>query len=710
MVKMSKPMNFSRSSLLCALLLAGCAEQALVPPKLELPPRPVIETPAEAAAKSATAGGIAVSGNPSVPVPPAKAPPPAAATPAATQPGDMVSLNFESLPLPAFIQTVYALSLKRTINLDPAVEARKDLVNLHSGKPLTPAEADSSARLVLKSYGIAVIDAGGLVRFVPDNNNLGYLPEIRRGNAQPDTPLPLRPVFQLLELQAVRNTDVSGYIRTLFNDKIRMTEDPGRNAIVLAGNGDDVQAAIEAVRLLDQPLFKGRDSIRITPLVWSADDLAKRLTEILTQEGYSVGTATPGALQYPITLLPVAGINSVIVFAQNKEIVKHIVDWAAVLDKPVEKSVGRNIFTYAVKNTDATRLMETIQPLLGGARSAAAVPAPSGAVNTGTTATSGGNVFVDKGTNSLLFRASSEEYSDVIRVLHELDRPARQVLIEVTVAEVDAGDTSNTGVDWIFSRLNKSGMNVTSLTGNTQGASQVGGGIASSGSGSSSDGSASSAVAGFVVSQLDGSGNPRLVLNALATNNHATVLSSPRLIARSGESADFSVGSEVPVLTSQQSSGTSGLPVVTNSVQYRNTGVILKIKPVVHSSDSVDLEVNQEVSSVNSKQTGVGSSPVFSKNSLNTKLTLRHGSTYILGGLISSDSTKTNSGVPFLKDLPLVGRAFGSNADTANRQQLIVLITPYIMSDDNDARAVTEAFRKQLGPWAEEQKPSASAR
>jgi general secretion pathway protein D len=142
-------------------------------------------------------------------------------------------------------------------------------------------------------------------------------------------------------------------------------------------------------------------------------------------------------------------------------------------------------------------------------------------------------------------------------------------------------------------------------------------------------------------------------------------------------------------------------------VQYRNTGVILKIKPVIHSTDQVDLEVNQEVSAVVDKATAVGNSPSFSKRQLDTKLTLKHGSTYILGGLISSDSTNTNKGVPFLKDLPLVGRAFGSNTGNSSRTELIVLITPYIVSDDGEARAVTEAFRKQLGNWAEEKKPAA---
>jgi len=143
---------------------------------------------------------------------------------------------------------------------------------------------------------------------------------------------------------------------------------------------------------------------------------------------------------------------------------------------------------------------------------------------------------------------------------------------------------------------------------------------------------------------------------------------------------------------------------VLQSVQYRNTGVILKIKPVIHSSDQVDLAVNQEVSAVKDSATAVGNSPSFSKRSLDTKLTLKHGETVVLGGLISSDSSNNNKGIPFIKDIPILGRAFGSNTDTNNRTELVILITPYIISDDGEARAVTDAFRKQLGSWAEDKK------
>ncbi|MFN7219189.1 MAG: secretin N-terminal domain-containing protein [Burkholderiales bacterium] len=605
----------------------------------------------------------------------------AAAAPNTARPaavGD-ITLNFDQLALPAFIQAVYANGLKKTVSIDPAVSARKDLVTLRSGKPLSAAEAESSVRLLLKSYGLAVQDLPGLTRIVPDSANTGYLPAIRRGRALPETPLPLRPIFQLVELQAVRHTEIMAYLRTLFGEKIRLTEDPTRNSILMAGNGDDIQAALEAIQVLDQPLFKGRNSIRISPAIWSADEMARRLTEILTQEGYSVGTTgTGGGVQFPITLLPVAGINSIIVFASSKEVLNHVVEWATLLDKPQERTVGRAFFSYAVRNTDASRLAETVQQLLpGGSR-----PAPTPGTAAPAPATSG-SVVVDKATNTLLFRASGDEYTDLVRMLRELDRATRQVLIEVTVAQVTVDDKSEVGVSWILNRLNSSGLNVTQLGGGARPATSFG------------------SFTGFAVTQLDGLGRPRAVLNALASDNKVTLLSNPSIIARNGETANIQVGQDVPVLTSQQTNSATGGAGIISSVQYRNTGTILRIKPVIHSSDQVDLEVAQEVSSVAQNTTGGITSPTINKSSIDTKLTLKHGSTYVLGGLISNNVDRTRSGVPFLKDLPIVGAAFRSTTDSNRRTELVILITPYIMNDDTEAKAVTEAFKKQLGPWAQ---------
>ena len=686
--------NFNAITLYCAaglLVLSGCTQTVgIIPEPLITAPRAaplVSKADADATLASATAarGGLQVTPTPPLPaefVP--KNLQPAVTPPAVVNEAMDVTFNFENLPLPAFIQTVYANMLKRNINIDPVVMASKELVTLRSGKPMTATAAESSVRLLLKSYGIAVLDFGGLTRIVKETAATGVLPEIRRGRSLPDTPMPLRPVFQIVELQAVNPRDIVQYLTALIPDKVKITQDATRPTLMLAGVSDDVAAAVEIIQLLDQPQMKGRSSVRISPQIWSADELAKKLTEILLAEGYAVGAAAAGGVQYPITLLPISGVNSIIVFAQSKDVANHIVEWARTLDKPAEKSVGRKYFSYQVKNTDASRLAETLSQLLGGARAPAAsasAPAPAQATTGSTSAPApsrNDGVTVDKSSNTLLFQSTGEDYGDIIRIVRELDQVTRQVMIEVTVAEVTVSDKLLTGVDLVYKSVNEKGIT-------TRQYQNLG-----------------NLVSGFVFSQFDNFGGPRAVLSALATDNRATVRSSPLVFVRNGETGKFRSGKEVPVVTSQltttNTGGTTGL-IQNQTVQYRNTGTLVTVKPVIHSADSVELEISQEVSNVVENESGVGNSPVFTTKNIETKMTLRHGETYVMGGLVDESFSTTNKGIPFAKDIPLLGRLFGNNSNNKSRTELVMLVTPYILNDSNETRTISDAFRRQLGPW-----------
>lgn len=691
---MVKSLSSSYFLLALTLLIAGCAVEApLIPPPLDLPNRvatfSTLQQEDEQTREQATRIGL----TPKPPTPDRSQtgkPAPVESKAGTVENADIV-LSFEQISLPGFIQAVYAAILKRNVSLDPVVAGRKDLVTLRTGSMQTPTQVENAARLLLKSYGIAIVDIGGLIRAVPDNANLGYLPEIRRGRALPETPMPLRPVFQLVELQAVRNTDVANWVRAMFGDKIKLQEDSSRNAVLLSGNGDDVVAAMEAIQVLDQPLMKGRQSLRITPQFWSVDELAKRLAEILVTEGYGASTRTDAGIVQPITLLPVAGANAVFAFAGSDKILEHVAAWARELDKPNEKGAGRNIFSYQVKYTDADALAKTLQQLLGGSATSGAAPvAGSASVPSARPA----QVVVDRGSNTLIFTGQSEDYGGIRNLLQTLDKPARAALIEVTVAEVSLTNDSQLGIEWLTREANL-----------TKGQSYSAGTL----------GGLSIGSAGFNFRLLDSAGDVRLVLNALASSNRATILSSPRVVARNGETATIQVGQEVPIISSQQVASTttpgntSATNTVPQSIQYRSTGVILNVKPVIHSGDRVDLDVSQEVSAAQATTTGVATSPTFSTRKVQTKLSLRNGATVLLGGLMSSNKSDGNAGIPLLKDVPVVGQLFRTNTGKTDRTELIVLITPYIIDNDSDAQAVTEAFRKRLGGWAQEQPPDSKA-
>jgi general secretion pathway protein D len=256
-------------------------------------------------------------------------------------------------------------------------------------------------------------------------------------------------------------------------------------------------------------------------------------------------------------------------------------------------------------------------------------------------------------------------------------------MIMATVAEVTLDDSEQFGFNWLLRQLSQGGYNIRA------------------GLGSAPTGSATGA--GLSLNFATIGGDPRAALTALASSNRVRVLSNPSIVTMSGYNATIQVGQDVPIVTSQVSNAntaTAGGAGIQQTVQYRNTGIILRVKPVIFSGGRVDLEVSQEVSGVANNTSGVGNSPIVSTRKIDTRLSASDGNTMLLGGLIREQRDVGNSGVPYLKDIPIAGAAFrtGGN-ETTVRTELVVLLTPHIIEDDSDARAVTDAFKAQFS-WA----------
>ncbi|HEX4871914.1 MAG TPA: secretin N-terminal domain-containing protein, partial [Nevskiaceae bacterium] len=343
---------------LAAALLAACASDPLLPP-------PMVFTPRSDAAGVIT-GEAALTREPA---PPPTVPGGRSRSTVGEGGGRIQVRNegglseyatFDQVPLAALVQTVLADILGRNVTVDPEVMQRRDVVTFRMPPGQTRRQVADAVQQLLKSYGVALIDEGELVRVAADSSRAGYLPEIARGAALPETPQSLRPLFQLVELGAVRNNEVAGWISTLFEGRVAVKEDAARNAVVLSGSPEHVAAAVEAIKILDRPLMAGRASARFAPTYWSAEELAKRLTEILAAEGYSMppvnwSPTQPGA-RYPIILLPVSALNVVLVFAVDPGVIPHIERWVAQLDQYSEDTPDKSIFSYAARYTTAANL------------------------------------------------------------------------------------------------------------------------------------------------------------------------------------------------------------------------------------------------------------------------------------------------------------------------------------------------------------------
>jgi general secretion pathway protein D len=585
-----------------------------------------------------------------------------------------LTVSFDQMPLPTFIQAVYGGVIKTNYSMDAVVAARTDLVTFHTPRPQTASQMANLARMLLKSYGIAVQDFGGVIRIVSDTASNSYSPQIRRGRAQPDTPMSLRPVFHYVELEAIRVSDFSSLLRTMFGTKIQMQDDLARNSILLSGQSDDITAAMEVIQIFDQPTMRGQRTKRISPVFWTADEFSKRLVDVLSAEGYAASVNI--AAGTPILVLPIAPLNSVIIFSSSETILNHALKWAKELDKPSESQAGGAFFTYPVKNADAQALAKTLSELIGGG---ATTPVAGAAPSTSKQAS---KIVVNNATNSLIIKGGGpDEYRQWMALLAELDRPTKSALIDVMVAEVTAGTSNQLGVDWNF-RAKTDGY--------------IPGSVGTSNAGSK----------GLTFNFLNSAGLLRADINALATKKDAQILSSPKLMARNGETATIQVAQEVPILTSITTTPGSIVsnPSTSNTVQYRTAGMILKVRPVINSGNRIDLDISQEVSDVQSATVGGINSPTIGIRKVDTKLTLKDGSTVMLAGLISNNNNTSDSGVPLLKDIPGLGSLFKSQTDNRAKTELIILITPYIINDDFEAESITNAFQSSLGDWARELK------
>jgi general secretion pathway protein D len=682
--------------LLCLLLLVACvspvgnpgADLRTLPEKGEEPAALVSSSPLVAAGgaqHTAILGGPPPPGAPETPIRP-EAP--------FTLSGAPASLTIEQMPLPAFINTVLGDTLHLTFEVDPRIAQRNDLVTLRTGRPLSPSEILALTRAVLRDYGIDVIFSGNLARVVPNEALMSQSPSVVRGRSTADVAENMRPIFQYVSLRGVSAADMAGWLQAALGNKLHISTSPQGNAVLILGLPEDIQAANEVMATLDQPRLAGHRSLRIEPAFWSAAQLSEKLIDILRAEGYFVGPnlQNPGA----VVVLPLRPSNTLVVFATDQKTLTHVEAWVRDLDHASQVDPQRSLFFYRVRNTTAESLAAVLNSVLQGryAARAAAAPsepaglppgqpppppgAPPGAPSAGAAGPPlgtppSGRIVTDPARNAIIFQGSAEEFAQLRPLIESLDQAPREAIIEATVAEVTLADNDTLGAEWVASlgaRPNEIIQNV--MTG-------IG-------------------TAGFTFTVLNRAGATRLIINALASNNRVKVLSTPKILSRSGGEAKIQVGAQVPIVTSQGTSSQlqqQGTSAILQSIQYKDTGVILTVKPTIYAGSQIDLEIRQEVSEAVPNNTSQLSSPIINTRTVSTQLSLQDGATVLLGGLIMENANSTSTGIPGLKDIPGVGFLFGTQNVMKTRSELFVFITPYIVNSGEDAARLAESFKNQ---------------
>lgn len=285
-------------------------------------------------------------------------------------------------------------------------------------------------------------------------------------------------------------------------------------------------------------------------------------------------------------------------------------------------------------------------------------------------------VMADELNNSLLVWGTRAEYSKLEATLKRLDLPPTQVLIEATIVEVTLGDGLNYGVQWAFSD-SREGSSFTGA-GNISGLE---------------DGELGGVAQGFSYILRKG-GNIRAVLQALADKSQLKVISSPSLMVLDNHTAAISVGDQEPIASAAITNDNNSNTI--NTIQYKDTGVGLTVTPSVNAGNLVTMQVDQTVTQLGRERAAANNQPSFQQRQISSKVAVRSGDSIVLGGLIRDNTSTAKAGVPVLQDIPLIGNLFGTNRNSNNRTELLVVLTPRVVRTDIDIREVSEDLRDRL--------------
>jgi general secretion pathway protein D len=579
-----------------------------------------------------------------------------------------IEVNFNGIPLPAFINEVYGNLLGESYTLAASLQQANDLVTLRAVGKRSLDELAVMAGEVLGHYGVGISREGSLMRFYPKLSRGGDRPPLLvTGNTLPDVPLSHRTIFQFVPLTVVRPANAINWLERIFAGKsLEVFSDLERNSLLLTGSPELVSYAVETIQVLDQPLMRGKFSVAISPYYLDAKTLSQKMVDVLKAEGYSASLNPPTG---SVIVLPIEQSEVVIAFAGDRATLEHIQDWAIKLDVPSNNKDERILHYYQVRNTQAVELATDIQQLMPALRSIEAQVGDDGI--SGQRRTEGNMVVVDENRNGLVLNMTGEQWGKLLPILRKMDRPARLVLVEVTLASVTLTDNFSSGIDWLeaSATLFDYDIEFESLL--------------------------APDVSSLSARVLNNAGDVKAILRIFDQDSRVNIMSRPHIMVKSGSEAVMEVGTEIPIVTSEVSAPDIPESSVNRNIQYRKTGLLLNVTPTVHSGDRVDLQIQQEVSEVLASDDADNPS-IFSRRVV-SNLTLNNGGSVIIGGLIAENETFNTTQIPLLGDAPLIGPFFQQTQKENIRNEVLILIQAYVVGDDGAARGATEALRRRFG-------------
>jgi len=622
--------------------------------------------------------------------PPKKLPPPVKSIEAhrVTMADTPVMINAERMPLSDFIIHALGETLKVAFVMDEKMLNNKKPITMRMPEPMPPEKALDMIMGMLEKYGYYLDEKAGALYVLekpPEPREPSSPVDIRVGTTPENSPAE---ILQVVPLRHVRPADVEPLIKDLFRSGVKVKPYSRQNVIVLYGRASQMKPVMEFLETFDVPYLQKKKVFILRLTYWQTDEFIAQLKSIMEGLGFIVAKTPrePGPL-----LMPIKQLNAVLVIAPDETTARNILGWKEKLDTPEAAGTEFKAYTFIPKYSLASELVESIQKLYGSmpvsgrtAMQAAAGPQRPAAVRAAVERkdssfeSTGLKMSADDKKNMIIILSTPDVYRNLLNLLQTLDIPARQVLIEATIVSLKLTDELKYGVEWLIRNT-------------WNGDAYVMGTLGHLGTGLSTD------PVGLSYSFLSRTGQFRALINAYALANKANILSTPRLMVLDNMEATIQIGQDVPTVTGQitdVSGTTTSSTSVAQSIQYRSTGIMLKVKPTINTEGLLTLEISQEVSKV--EGAGVGDSPIITTRKINTSVVATHGQTIVLGGLMEETSSLTENKVPLLGDIPFIGNLFKSTGKTKEKTELLVLVTPTILTNADDATRVTHQLRDEL--------------
>jgi general secretion pathway protein D len=606
-----------------------------------------------------------------------------------------VTLNFVNAEIDAVARTLATLSGYNVV-VDPRV---KGSMSLSSNLPVPPAQALRLFAAQLRTQGFAVVESAGLYTVLPEAEAKLQSSAVSAGAVPAGSG---QIVTQIFKLNHENASNLVPVLRPLISPNNTINVNPGTNALVITDYGDNLQRLGRIIAALDVSNATGVEIIRLQHGI--AADLAPMLQRLIDSGAAAGAPAVQGQSDtlFKTTVLAETRTNALIVRAANPARLALTRSLAEQLDQPNATGAGAasgNIHVVYLKNADATKLATTLRaamsaqgnnPATGSVSSSNSTPGPGnpgvpGALTPSAQPSTGGQIQADPATNALIITAPEPQYRQLRSVIDMLDQRRAQVFVESLIAEVSADKAAEFGVQWMSGT--GTGSNAVGVLGTNF--SVGGSNLLSLAAGAASGQYTASTGLNLALGQQR---NGALALGALArflqSNGDANVLSTPNLLTLDNEEAKIVIGQNVPFVTGSYAAAASGTTNPFTTIERKDVGLTLRVKPQISENGTIKMQVYQEVSNVDAKSIGSKDGLTTNKRSIETNVLVEDGSIVVLGGLLQDDTSNSQEKVPGLGDLPFFGNLFKAETRSRKKTNLMVFLRPVVVRDG----AATEAL------------------